>query len=63
MNQVKVICKYNIPKTFIKDNQCSNNFFLFQFSLIAVSSKQDKQEETKTSGTSEKDSKTDASEK
>jgi len=28
-----------------------------------VSSKQDKQEETKTSGTSEKDSKTDASEK
>ena len=39
------------------------NLFSPQFSLIAVSSKQDKQEETKTSGTSEKDSKTDASEK
>ena len=37
--------------------------FYLNFHSIAVSSKQDKQEETKTSGTSEKDSKTDASEK
>ena len=42
---------------------CELHSFYFNLHLIVVSSKQDKQEESKTSGTSEKDSKTDASEK